>query len=33
MAYGGGNWVDQIFQYGSGTNEQGLELFKADNGS
>ncbi|KAK4554911.1 hypothetical protein LTR86_008059 [Recurvomyces mirabilis] len=30
MVYGGGNWVDQILEYGSGGSVQGIELFKTD---
>lgn len=32
MAYGGGNWVHQIFEYGSGLNEAGISKFKAGQG-
>ena len=32
MAYGGGNWVRQIFKYGSGLNESGIAKFQADSG-
>lgn len=33
MAYGGGNWVHQVFKYGSGLNETGIAKFKAGNGT
>jgi len=32
MAYGGGDWVDAILGFGSGTNEQAIQLFKSGNG-
>lgn len=31
MAYGGGNWVDYINNAGSGINQTGIDLFRADN--
>ncbi|KAF2232673.1 alpha/beta-hydrolase [Viridothelium virens] len=31
MAYGGGNWVKKIFEFGSGNNSFATDLFKADN--
>ena len=33
MAYGGGNWVHQIFQYGSGLNDAGIARFKNGKGT
>lgn len=33
MAYGAGDWVHQIFEYGSGLNEAGIAKFKAGNGA
>lgn len=33
MAYGGGNWILKVLDYGKGLNEQGIELFQTGDGT